>query len=231
MVTLPPRQDGGLEYERELWQRFDEAAPRILGGLLDAVATALRRLDEVELEQRPRMLDFTRWVEAASPALGWTPGKFLNAYVENRRAAAQLALEADPLATLVTALLKETTRWLGTADALLGRLRARADDGDKRTLPATAHHLSNRLRRLSPSLRRVGLKVMFNRDKHTRTIEIENAPLEASPASPRDTTTLNGSGTARKDDAGDANDADFGRFSNGSESTRSPRPAYDEVTL
>ena len=74
-VTLPPRPRGGLEYERELWRRFDEAAPRILGALLDAVATALRRLHEVELEQRPRMLDFARWVEAAAPALGWRDGQ------------------------------------------------------------------------------------------------------------------------------------------------------------
>jgi hypothetical protein len=231
-VTLPPRRDRGIEYERELWQRFDEAAPRILGALLDAVATALRRLHEVELEQRPRMLDFARWVEAAAPALGWKPGKFLTAYVENRRGAAQLALEADPLASLITALMKETRRWQGTADALLARLRALADEGDRRTLPATAHHLSNRVRRLSPSLRRVGLLVTFTRDMHTRTIEIENAPQEASLAS---SASCAGPSEAQKRktmpayDAHDAHDADFGRSSEGS--TPACPPAFEEVTL
>ena len=129
--------------------------------------------------------------------------------------------------------MKETRRWQGTADALLGRLRALADEGDRRTLPATAHHLSNRVRRLSPSLRRVGLLVTFDaghahthdsdRERPARSvisvISVTPAPSEASKAQP----------IAGRDDADDAHDADFARSSEGS--APACPPAFDEVTL
>jgi hypothetical protein len=62
----------------------------------------------------------------------------------------RVALEADPVASLVEALMAETRRWEGPAEALLARLRALADDGARRSLPSTGHHLSNRLRRPRP---------------------------------------------------------------------------------
>jgi len=63
--------------EEELWQRFEEARPAILGGLLDAVVCALQHEHDVRLEHVPRMADFARWVTAAEPELGWQPGSFL----------------------------------------------------------------------------------------------------------------------------------------------------------
>ena len=62
---------------------------------------ALRRLRQVELRARPRLVDFARWVEAAAPALGWKEGEFLDDYLENRHRAARIALEADPVAAVV----------------------------------------------------------------------------------------------------------------------------------
>ena len=52
-ITLPPIKDAARETEDEFWRRFDVAAPRILGALFDAVTTALRRIDEIELDYHP----------------------------------------------------------------------------------------------------------------------------------------------------------------------------------
>ena len=56
-----------------LWREFNEAQPRILGGLLDALAAGLRRLPEVKLDQLPRMADFAAWVTACEESLRLAP--------------------------------------------------------------------------------------------------------------------------------------------------------------
>jgi hypothetical protein len=179
-VVLPRRAEASVLDERELWGRFEEAAPRILGALLDAVSCALRRRDEVKLERTPRMVDFARWVEAAAPALGWKEGAFLAAYVRNQEAGARLAVEADPAGAAVAVLMTERSVWRGTAGALLDALRAQARDDERRSLPTTAHHLSNGLRRLEPALRRLGLEVRRERTRDSRTIEIRKVSRDGS---------------------------------------------------
>jgi hypothetical protein len=83
--------------ERSLKAAFEAARPGILGALLDATATALRRWPTTTLDNPPRMADFARWVEAAAPALGWQQGEFLRAYAANRDEAATAELEASLL--------------------------------------------------------------------------------------------------------------------------------------
>ena len=51
--------DDRLE-EGELWPRSDEAHPRILGAVLDLVASVKAVLPSVRLASRPRMADFGR---------------------------------------------------------------------------------------------------------------------------------------------------------------------------
>src|SRR5690606_36433416 len=98
ILTLPPIPDHMRREEADIWSAFEEARPRILGALLDAVSMALRRWDEVRLTERPRMADFARLVAAAEPALGWPEGSFLDAYTENRQEAVSVFLEANPIA-------------------------------------------------------------------------------------------------------------------------------------
>ena len=116
VVELPQRLPGEIGSEDELWARFEADVPEILGALLDAVSTALRRLPAVELRERPRLVDFARWVEAAAPALGWKKGEFLDAYLENRNRAARIAVEADPVAAVVL-------RWVERGKSVLGPSR------------------------------------------------------------------------------------------------------------
>jgi hypothetical protein len=54
-VTLAAIEDDQRLMEAEFWRRFDAAAPGIFGALLDAVWSALRNIDKVKLNRRPRM--------------------------------------------------------------------------------------------------------------------------------------------------------------------------------
>jgi len=186
VVELGRIDDADRLPERELDARVEALRPRVLGGLLDAAATALRRQDEVTPPPLARMADFVVWVHAAEPALPWSEGDFVATYARNRGAAVQTVLEADVISAHLRALAADG--WSGTASELLAELERRADDATKRARgwPGSARALSGRLRRLAPALRRVGVCIEFTRRPHTgtRLVSLETVRTEPSPASP-----------------------------------------------
>jgi hypothetical protein len=72
---LPRIPDERRQDEAQFWAAFDREQPAILGALLDAVAGAIGRLDAVQLERAPRMVDVARLVVAAEPALAGPPAR------------------------------------------------------------------------------------------------------------------------------------------------------------
>jgi hypothetical protein len=161
VLTLEPiakRQD-----EATFWRRFDEAAPRILGALLDAVCCALANLDRVQIDDLPRMADFARWATAAEPALGLESGSVLRAYTENLAGAATVALEASPVAVAVRKLVAGRASWEGTAEELLGTLNrlVSLETMTARGWPKDGARLSGALRRAAVPLRAGGVDIEF----------------------------------------------------------------------
>jgi len=180
VLSLGPISEEDRQTETELGARFDAARPSILGCLLDAAACALRRLPEIKLSKHPRMADFASWVCAAEPAIGWPEGSFLDAYRRNLAEANTLALEASPL---VQPLMRIADRgpWEGTATELRSTL---SDDflnsavEGQWSCPDSPRELSQAIRRLAPSLQKVGIAVDFRRtpgDNSERIITIRKS--------------------------------------------------------
>jgi hypothetical protein len=165
IVYLPTIPTGRQRPEREFWREFESSRPSILGALLDAVSTALRRRESVPVPEVPRMIDIAHWVTAAEPALGCPSGTFVAAYLMNREAANELPLEASAVAELVSSVAEEGD-WSGTASRLLATLSERVDDTIRRRKgwPGTPQALGNTLRRLAPNLRAVGVEIKFSRE-------------------------------------------------------------------
>jgi hypothetical protein len=187
LVDLAALDDRARRDEASFWADYEAAQPRLLGALLDAASTALRRLPEVHLERLPRLADFALWVVAAAPALGMDPDDFLKAYEQNRAAANAMAVEALPVASVVHRFTQQHQAWTGTATGLLAALNASAPadvDRRARTWPKTAKGLSDALRRAQPNLAKVGVRVAFSRVGDNRTITLEWVADAASPASP-----------------------------------------------
>lgn len=164
-LTLSAIDESKRVDERTLWQKFEHAAPVVLAGLLDALVTGLRRFDSVELERKPRMADFARFVVAAEPALPWPAGAFIAAYARNRSAAHELALEDSPfVAPLRQLVTQRGGSWEGTATALLGALKHTAGETVMRapSWPQSPRALSAALRRLAPNLRVTGIVLGFD---------------------------------------------------------------------
>jgi len=174
--------------ERRFWHQFEKARPRLLGALLDLAVQALRRLPAVHLERTPRLADFAVLATAAEGALEMAPGAFMKAYTVNREKANAVALEASPIASFISKLLRRQS-WEGTAEGLLRKLQEMAPDEvqQRRSWPKNPKVLSGMLRRLATSLRRLGIEVELWRDNdrlRTRMISIKrrgsNAQAQAS---------------------------------------------------
>lgn len=177
-LYLPRIDESQRLTEAQFHEAFNRARPRLLGIMLDAVASALRNFGRVRLERLPRLADFTVWVEAAAPALGWPPGAFLSAYAENRATANDVTLAASPVAEAIRALPADFT---GTATELLTLLNGMVGETRDRAWPRSPRGLSNALRRVSANLATIGVRVTFCREPGRRLIQITRTP-DPSPA-------------------------------------------------
>jgi hypothetical protein len=163
LVSLGPIPETDRLTEAELEKRWEEIGPVALGGLLDATATALRRLPNTHLDRLPRLADHARWVTAAEPALGWDDGAYLRVFGRARTKAVEQALDASPLTDPIRELACEG--WEGSASELLTTLSTRCDDMTvrSRAWPRSARGLSAALKRLAPDLRSAGIEVEWSR--------------------------------------------------------------------
>ena len=174
-LILEPIPEEQRRPEAELWAAFEQERPYILGALLDAVAAGLKHLSQTRLPKLPRMADFALWAVACETAL-WPAGTFWAAYRRNLDEAAETVLEADPVAAAVRTLMATRTEWSGIAASLLRVLEEIVGERAARskTWPVSARSLGGQLRRLAPGLRKIGVKVAFERKGHgrNRTISI-----------------------------------------------------------
>jgi hypothetical protein len=174
--------------EAELRAEFELARPRILGGLLDAVAEAMRNLDKLDFQQLPRMADAARWITAAEPALPWPKGQFLEVYQQKRATAADVVLDANPIGRLVLQL-GHNGGFQGTAQQLLKRLHELADVPTTfhKNWPKDASALSRNITRIAPDLRARGVEADRTQTAgagSTKRITIRAIAEEARPAGP-----------------------------------------------
>jgi hypothetical protein len=146
--------------EKRLWAEFNAKAPSILGALLDVVVYALGRLPTIELDEMPRLADFAAWITACEGAL-WEPGTFRAAYDGNLDEAVSSVAEANIVTMAIQSFMEGEDEWTGEAAALL---RALNEHDDKRAKdkgwPPQPNALSGKLRRSTPTLKKLGIHVI-----------------------------------------------------------------------
>ncbi|MFI5455212.1 MAG: hypothetical protein ACHRXM_07140 [Isosphaerales bacterium] len=174
VLDLPPILPSRRRLEHEFWASFHQDYPRILGGLLDAVAGGLRALPSVRLTELPRMADFATFAEAVGRKLGWPAGTALSEYNENRREATMNQLEDSPVAAVLLDLGPDYLNdWSGTPTELLSELTALAGKhADSPRWPKSPQWLTIELRRIAPLLGIHGIFVHSTRGKYGRVLSI-----------------------------------------------------------
>lgn len=165
-IRLPTIPEDRRLAAREFWTGFDEARPRILGALLDAISCGLRTLDFVKLKRLPRMADFAMWAVACEPACPWPEGGFMDAYMDAVEDANSGVLEGSEVGAAIVRLIKADADWSGTSEGLVDRLTQIVGEPKARAKhwPKTPRAMSNELRRLAPILRRAGIEIAFHRE-------------------------------------------------------------------
>jgi hypothetical protein len=125
-VELKPIEEERRRPEKELWEDFNSARPRILGALMDALALGLRELPKVELERNVRMADVMLWgtaCESAFTGSGKMKGlTFFGAYKASQEAMQEDALEGNMVAQAIQTLVRREP-FEGRTRALLDALR------------------------------------------------------------------------------------------------------------
>jgi hypothetical protein len=162
-VNFPTIPEDKRISEAVLWQFYNTARPRILGALLDIVASGLKHLPHTTLSKLPRMADFALWITACESALGWQPGSFMIAYSETKGELVKTALESEPIVEWVM-MLADQGEWEGTPTELLEKLNQLAGYEDKgkrppKGWPSAANVLSKLLVRIAPAIRSQGVEV------------------------------------------------------------------------
>jgi hypothetical protein len=166
LITCPTIAETSRRAETDIWREFEQARPRILGALLDAVSAGLRSLPTTKLDALPRMADFALWASACETALGVRSGKFIAAYLANTKGANELALDSSIIAAPLRRFAEKLQgEWEDSASQLLQELTRLVDEQTARSKewPRRPNALSGRLRRLAPNLRKIGIDVVFGK--------------------------------------------------------------------
>jgi len=165
ILNLPRITEDIRRTEEELAAAFEQIRPGVLGALLDAIACGLRNLPDVRLGTLPRMADFARWCVACEEALPWQAGTFIETYNKNRSEAIGSIIDSDRFALAVFNFAFESRgAYEGPAGLMLAALETYADIDPNHTpdgWPRTPRGLTNKLKRLAPGLRAVGIGVEF----------------------------------------------------------------------
>jgi hypothetical protein len=172
LVSLPSILEDERREENTFWAEFEAVRPRIFGALLSGVSAALRNVDHVHLERKPRMADFAVAATAMEDAFGWEPGSFVEAYAVNRQQASETLLANEPIADAIEKLLEDGREnvWIGTATELLQMLGSYANEAVKRSKawPGGPQVLSRRLKRIAPALKSAGIEYTEHEQGHRK---------------------------------------------------------------
>lgn len=187
-VVLPVIPTDKRRDEEEYWADLKRIRPRIFGLLLTALATALRKIDQVQLSSRPRMADLAKWLTAAEEAFGWPPETFLHDFQERRTRSMRELADDVLVSTLRDLVHARDGNVCMTASELLSVLNVRVAAPDRpRDWPRAPNRLSGQIRALAPALRELGIDVDLNQRRasdNNRLIILRSETPTPSPEVP-----------------------------------------------
>ncbi|PWU80100.1 MAG: hypothetical protein DLM72_13875 [Candidatus Nitrosopolaris wilkensis] len=163
----------------DIWNKFEEIRPKLLGYILDIVVKVLGIIQaiSVKLEELPRMADFAKIGEIISRCMGNPDNLFLQAYYKNITLQTEALLESSHVATAIVKFMADKEIWKGSATDLLERLVDVAESLSISTMsklwPKSPNILSRKLNEVRTNLRDIGINIERQKDSNTtRIIEI-----------------------------------------------------------
>lgn len=170
----------------ELMNNFEKDLPYILGGIFDTLSKAMRIYPTVKLDKLPRMADFARWGYAVGEALGGLGSEFLEQYHANQGKRNIEILNADIVATLAVAFMKDKTEWSGLTSELYHQLSEMASrygiNNKGKEFPPAPNVLSRRLNGLKSNLEQASITFRTTSTASGTKIVLQNENIPQLPS-------------------------------------------------
>lgn len=171
-IMLSRITENNRKTENEIWQRFHETLPYIMGAIFNALSGAIAMYPNVNLKQKFRMADFVVWGYCVAENIYKNGGElFLNTYSDNIKRSSASLIGANPLLFAVSTLMEAQNEWKGTPTELLMDVDKAYHENslaDKIPygFPTNAIILSKQLALLQSDLKSIGITVEFGRGKN-----------------------------------------------------------------
>lgn len=175
LEVIPPSK---RRTDAEVAKAVAAARPAALGAILDLLSKILDRLDDITLDEMPRMADFSLVLAALDQVTGWGT---LSDYTSRVTQSSLDVVSNNPVAVAIEKLLAEQeVGWAGTPTELMQTISPQFPPP---TWPKDATRLSGELRRLAPHLRTWGVGIAMVKSNGVRLIKLES--LEKRESLPR----------------------------------------------
>lgn len=167
--------------ELELWSKFNEEKPLILGAMFTVLSKAMELFPKTPTSGLPRMADFGRWGCAVFSAINNKPFKdFQSILSGNKERQIEESIEADPVALVAKHLANMSVRAEFTAYSFLRNACAQSMETPSTVLyanedmhwPKDSSQVGKRLRRAEGMLREAGIEVSFIKRGNERLIQL-----------------------------------------------------------
>lgn len=168
--------DGERISDEEMWARFEEMKPKLLGAIFDTLSKAMEVKPTLKNKTNFRMADFALWGAACAEVLGYGAERFEEALKRGMKSRAYDALYSSNAGRILLDFLNDNSSFEGTATELLSELKKFRDSNKKYDYDKIANSpngLSKKLRQLENSLLEVGVQIDFDsRSSEKRLIKI-----------------------------------------------------------
>lgn len=151
--------------ENDLWSRFEEAKPRILGAIFTVLSKAMAtNLSEIETEETyiPRLADNYEWSKRVMVALGMEADDYARAYRKNMKMQNDEAVESNALAQVVIAMMDNVNEIKMEPSDLFVTVKQKAMSMALDTgygIPRDSNWLWKRLKEIEVTLNNVGIVI------------------------------------------------------------------------
>ena len=160
VVELERIPDGERKTEEELWERFEEEHPKLLGALFDVLSKAIALKPSLKLSRRPRLADWGEYAASVYEVMGWGAERFLADWDEVVKVQNQATLDGSPVAQTIIKFMEDKEEYTGTSSELHKKLAAVAEElGVERdkAWPKSARWLWKRIKEVLPLLAAAGI--------------------------------------------------------------------------
>src|SRR3990167_7641516 len=173
--------------EKLFWQEFEDAKPKLLGGLFDLLSATLRLLPEIKLDRKPRMADYSLIATAAAINLGKTGDDFLNAFSKNVEKQNSAAIDGSVVGQTILHFMQDKFEWEGSSSDLYEFLKKIAEkQGFKvggNSFPSSSNWLWRKIVVIKPNLNSMGIVVEKIEEKFHNSIKMSKVAENASTTS------------------------------------------------